>query len=329
MTTPTSKTAHNDVRQDKKSNERNLSQIWRKGLAGGIAGCAAKTVVAPLERVKILFQTAHLGFVRHTTHWLGFVHAIQAIRHRYGNQALFQGHSVTLLRIFPYAAINFLAYDQIRATLITARDQETPFRRLISGSLAGAISTTCTYPFELIRVQLAVQIKDTSLVTTCRNIYHGGGLANFYRGYAPTLLGILPYAGTSFFIHDVIGDWFRSPKLAPYTALEPQPAKYGPDGAKRIQLTAVAELSSGALAGLVAQTVSYPLEIIRRRMQVTRTGMKSRRRASIIETARSIYLQRGVQGFYLGLTIGYIKIVPMVATSFFVYDRMKGYLGVY
>lgn len=28
---------------------------------------------------------------------------------------LFQGHSVTLLRIFPYAAIKFVAYEQYRA----------------------------------------------------------------------------------------------------------------------------------------------------------------------------------------------------------------------
>lgn len=28
---------------------------------------------------------------------------------------LYQGHSVTLLRIFPYAAIKFVAYEQYRA----------------------------------------------------------------------------------------------------------------------------------------------------------------------------------------------------------------------
>ncbi|KAJ5549207.1 mitochondrial carrier [Penicillium frequentans] len=327
MTSPRAEEVNKNLIREEQQKERILSQIWRKGLAGGLAGCAAKTVVAPLERVKILFQTAHFGYVRHTTHWLGFVHAIQAIRQNHGNQALFQGHSVTLLRIFPYAAINFLAYDQIRATLITSPNHETPFRRLISGSLAGAISTSCTYPFELIRVHLAVQTKDISLIATCREIYHDGGFASFYRGYAPTLLGILPYAGTSFFTHDVIGDWLRSPKLAPYTALDP--SKQTQSGKKRLQLTAVAELTSGALAGLVAQTVSYPLEIIRRRMQVNRRDMQSGRRASIIQTARTIYLERGMRGFYLGLTIGYIKIMPMVATSFFVYDRMKAYLGVY
>jgi solute carrier family 25 protein 16 len=49
--------------------------------------------------------------------------------------------------------------------------------------------------------------------------------------------------------------------------------------------------------------------------------------ASIAETAQRISRERGARWFYVGLTIGYLKIVPMVATSFYVYDRMKRYLG--
>ena len=288
-------------------------------------------MVAPLERVKILFQTSHYSFVHYSTRWLGFMHAIEAIRHSHGTQALFQGHSVTLLRIFPYAAINFLAYEQIRAAVITSQDQETPFRRVISGSLAGAISTTCTYPFELLRIRLAVQTKRSSLVAVCRQVYYEGGskpsIANFYQGFAPTLLGILPYAGMSFFTHDLIGDWLRSPAIAHYTTIAR--SEHNPSDTSRPRLTAVAELCSGALAGLVAQTASYPLEIIRRRMQVSRIDVESGGRARIADTARTIFLERGLRGLYVGLTVGYIKIVPMVATSFFVYDRLKWYLGVY
>lgn len=44
---------------DKKS----WNYIGRSLLAGGIAGCAAKTVVGPLDRVKILFQTSHFAYI--------------------------------------------------------------------------------------------------------------------------------------------------------------------------------------------------------------------------------------------------------------------------
>jgi solute carrier family 25 protein 16 len=54
-----------------------------------------------------------------------------------GIRGLFRGHSATLLRIFPYAAVKFLAYEQFRAVLIPDKQHETPWRRLFSGSLAG------------------------------------------------------------------------------------------------------------------------------------------------------------------------------------------------
>jgi solute carrier family 25 protein 16 len=51
-------------------------------------------------------------------------------------------------------------------------------------------------------------------------------------------------------------------------------------------------------------------------------------RLGIAETARIIWLERGFRGFWVGLTIGYIKVIPMVATSFFVYERLKWSLGI-
>ena len=49
-------------------------------------------------------------------------------------------------------------------------------------------------------------------------------------------------------------------------------------------------------------------------------------RLGIAEVAKRIYVERGWRGYFVGLTIGYVKVVPMVATSFFVYERGKYYL---
>ena len=46
------------------------------------------------------------------------------------------------------------------------------------------------------------------------------------------------------------------------------------------------------------------------------------------ETAVRIYAERGPGGFFVGLWIGYLKVVPMVAISFWVYERGKGWLGI-
>jgi solute carrier family 25 protein 16 len=52
------------------------------------------------------------------------------------------------------------------------------------------------------------------------------------------------------------------------------------------------------------------------------------RRLGIAETARTIWMERGFRGFWIGLTIGYVKVMPMVATGFFVYERLKWSLGI-
>lgn len=148
------------------------------------------------------------------------------------------------------------------------------------------------------------------------------GLINFYRGFTPTLAGMLPYAGMSFLTHDTITDWLRLVWLAPYTTTT---SPRGPDAPP--VLKAWAQFLAGGMAGLVSQTASYPLEVIRRRMQVG-GAVGDRHRLRMAETARTIYREAGWRGFWAGLTIGYVKVVPMVAISFFVYERGKTLLGV-
>ena len=276
-----------------------------------------------------------------------------------GTRGLFRGHSATLLRIFPYAGIKFLAYEQVRAVFIRGKEQETPLRRFASGSVSGMISVFFTYPLEVVRVRLAFETTKThaqsgGLRGICRTIYHEhipppvptsavaagngsvagnatavvqqmaprSGLANFYRGFTPTLWGMVPYAGASFLTHDYAQDWLRLPSVSEWTTLPGTATERRP-----AQLTTWAQLTAGGLAGFVSQTASYPLEVIRRRMQVGGV-VGDGHRLSMAEIAGTIYRERGWRGFWVGLTIGYVKVVPMVATSFYVYERGKFYLGI-
>jgi len=244
---------------------------------------------------------------------------------------LYRGHSATLLRIFPYAAVKFVAYEQFRAILIKDHRQEQSWRRFMAGSLAGVTSVFFTYPLEVVRVRLAFETRQdhrSGLQQICRQIASEphtsypllGGFSNFYRGFSPTLLGMLPYAGVSFLMHDLMGDWLRSRKFAKYTLKDSNTDK-------KPVLRAWAELSAGGFAGMTSQTASYPLEVIRRRMQVG--GARGELRfPGIGETAMRIWRENGARGFFVGLTIGYVKVIPMVATSFFVYERCKMFLGI-
>ncbi|KAI9485677.1 MAG: mitochondrial carrier domain-containing protein [Benjaminiella poitrasii] len=336
--------------KDEKKRTQNLNYVIRSGLAGGIAGCMAKTTIAPLDRIKILFQSRNPIFEKYAGTFIGAFRAGRDIYKNAGLLGLFQGHSVTLLRIFPYAAIKFVAYEQYRAILMPTRAQETSRLQFIAGSLAGVTSVFFTYPLDLIRVRLAYDVKEAghkrpTVLGTMRQILkepaalhrkHGRlQIFNFYRGFFPTVAGMIPYAGVSFWTYHTVTQFFR---FNPYvTSLTRAPLPFDSDqheltaSQQRIlekpPLRTWAELLCGGLAGLVAQTSSYPLEVIRRRMQVSGL-LDPNKFVGFMETVKDIYRVKGVKGFYVGLSIGYIKVVPMVAVSFAVYERMKRLMNI-
>lgn len=139
---------------------------------------------------------------------------------------------------------------------------------------------------------------------------------------------MIPYAGASFLAHDSMTDLMRIPLLAPYTTLPATSrAESSTTAHKPAQLRYWAELTTGGIAGFVSQTVSYPLEVIRRRMQVGGV-VGDGHRLGVLEVARRISVERGWRGFFVGLSIGYVKVVPMCAVSFYAYERGKYYLGI-
>ncbi|KAJ8472341.1 hypothetical protein ONZ51_g8576 [Trametes cubensis] len=295
--------------QDRQS----LHYIVRSGLAGGIAGCVAKTVVAPLDRVKILFQASNPDFQKYAGSWSGTFRAVAQIYGENGIRGLLQGHSATLLRIFPYAAIKFMAYDQLEGLLMPTRESQTNLRRFTAGALSGMTSVFFTYPLELIRAHIPsippASSSTPSAGTNQTSIFTRFPILKFYRGFIVTITGIIPYAGTSF----LAWGFLRSRLLPPSTSGFKHP-------------TPIADLCIGAVSGALAQTVSYPFEVVRRRMQVggiTRPDRWLR----WDETVRAIWSTRGWRGFYVGLSIGYLKVVPMTAVSYAVWQWERRILG--
>ncbi|RYE95310.1 MAG: hypothetical protein EOO41_05770, partial [Methanobacteriota archaeon] len=130
-------------------------------------------------------------------------------------------------------------------------------QRLAAGSAAGATSVVATYPLDLMRARLAVQMetpegasryKDVGLLRAFRAMHAEHGLRHFYRGMLPTVIGILPYAGITFTTFETLKQFWRER----YNDVEP---------------SSWAKLVFGGTAGLVGQASTYPLDIARRRMQ--------------------------------------------------------------
>jgi solute carrier family 25 protein 16 len=254
---------------------------------------------------------------------------------------LFQGHSATLLRIFPYAAIKFMLYEQLKSKLMPTPQDETHIKKFLAGSLAGCMSVFFTYPLDILRVRLAMDVKAgtrTSLLSTARILYSEpswlgpqGGLTNFYKGFLPTLYGMIPYAGVSFLTYESLKSFalthyqeYTLVKQKDFSQLATKEEQHHPH---KPQLKAWSTLVCGALSGILAQTSSYPLEVIRRVMQVSGSKDGLIAYENTFKTAKGIYQRKGFRGFWVGLSIGYVKVTPMFAISFYTYEFMKKQLS--
>jgi solute carrier family 25 protein 16 len=142
-------------------------------------------------------------------------------------------------------------------------------------------------------------------------------ISKFYRGFSVTLLGMIPYAGTSFWAWGALRAAFLPPPPQSQTGSNPTVPRHRP----------LADLGIGGVSGAIAQTVSYPFEVVRRRLQV---GGLIRPRGFVGwgETVRGIWVTQGWRGFFVGLSIGYVKVVPMTAVSFMCWEAGKRLLGV-
>lgn len=81
-----------------------------------------------------------------------------------------------------------------------------PHRSFVAGSLAGVVSTMATYPLDLARARMAVSHHDKyhNLLEVFIKTIREEGAFSLYRGLVPTVLGVIPYAGSSFFTYETL-----------------------------------------------------------------------------------------------------------------------------
>ncbi|KAH8313623.1 hypothetical protein KR067_009184 [Drosophila pandora] len=286
-----------------------IDQVLISLVSGAAAGALAKTVIAPLDRTKINFQ------IRNDVPF-SFRASMVYLQNTYtkeGVLALWRGNSATMARIIPYAAIQFTAHEQWRRILQVDKDgSNTKGRRFLAGSLAGITSQSLTYPLDLARARMAVTDRYTGYRTLRQvfvKIWVEEGPSTLFRGYWATVLGVIPYAGTSFFTYETLKREYQE--------------MVGSN-----KPNTLVSLAFGAAAGAAGQTASYPLDIVRRRMQTMRVNTaQGDRYPTILETLGKIYREEGIKnGFYKGLSMNWIKGPIAVGISFSTYDMIKAWL---
>ncbi|XP_029003642.1 mitochondrial coenzyme A transporter SLC25A42-like [Betta splendens] len=276
-------------------------------LCGAFAGAVAKTVIAPLDRTKIIFQVSANRFSAKEAFRLIYCSYMKD-----GLLSLWRGNSATMVRVMPYAAIQFCSHDQYKKVLGGYYGYQgkalPPFPRFLAGSLAGTTAAMLTYPLDMVRARMAVTAKEmySNIMHVFKRISREEGVRTLYRGFTPTILGVIPYAGITFFTYETL-------------------KKLHTERTKRTQPYPYERLAFGACAGLIGQSASYPLDVVRRRMQTA--GVTGSTYGTILGTLREIVTREGViRGLYKGLSMNWIKGPIAVGVSFSTFDITHDFL---
>lgn len=306
---------------------------------GGTSGVIAKTACAPLERVKILLQVqANNSQLTEAMKYKGIVDCMSRVRKEQGMVAFWRGNFANCLRYFPTQAMNFAFKEKYQSMFVRPKE-EVGFAMwflgfLAAGGAAGATALTVTYPLEFTYTRLAADVggghghgapapaagaaapaqrQYTGIVDCIIKTVKSDGIRGIYRGYGPSVAGIIVYRAGYFGLYD-----FSKIYVMPALNLG-----QGADAhsAKGVMTKFIFALNIDIFSAMCA----YPLDTVRRNMMMM-SGQKEKKFTSSLGCFKHIYQEQGVSGFYKGALMNSFRAIGS-ALVLVLYDEIKHHLG--
>lgn len=263
------------------------------GCVGGVAGVI---VGQPLDTIKVRLQT-QTGMYR------GITHCFRNIIGKEGMHGLFKGMSSPLVGLSFINAIVFGVEAQSRKCF----GEQGLMSHFLSGATAGGVQTIICCPMELAKTQMQIQgigsnrtMKYKTSLDALKHIYEFEGARGFYRGMTSTILRDAPAFGgyfmtyhfltTSVFHVSIEGDYQKS------------------DIAKM--------LLSGGISGVVSWIVTYPVDVVKSRIQADGSPGKGYQYRGFIDCVTKLYRTEGSSVFFVGMNSSLLRAFPVNAATF-------------
>lgn len=296
---------------------RYATKFQRDLMAGAVMGGLVHTIVAPIERAKLLLQTqeSNIAIVagRHRKFNGMFDCIFRTVREE-GFLSLWRGNGSSVLRYYPSVALNFSLKDLYRDVLKNDDDgppiMSGPAANFFAGAGAGCTTLIIVYPLDIAHTRLAADIGRAEarqfrgichfLTTICR----AEGIRGLYRGLPASLHGMVVHRGLYFGGFDTIKEI-----LTKEADLEIALWKRW--------LAAQAVTTSAGL-------LSYPFDTVRRRMMM-QSGLKQPMYKHTLDCWKTIYKKEGFTSFYRGAASNMFRGTG-AAAILVLYDEVKKFM---
>ncbi|CAG9979382.1 unnamed protein product [Clonostachys byssicola] len=282
-------------------------------LMGGVSAAVSKTAAAPIERVKLLIQNQDemIKTGRLSHRYSGIGDCFKRTIADEGALSLWRGNTANVIRYFPTQALNFAFKDKFKKLFGFKKERDGyawwMVGNLASGGAAGATSMLFVYSLDYARTRLANDAKNAKsggarqfngLIDVYRKTLASDGLAGLYRGFMPSVAGIIVYRGLYFGMYDSI-----KPLLP-----------------KHLEGNFLANFALGWAVTTGAGIAAYPLDTIRRRMMMT-SGEAVKYKNSF-DAARQIIAKNGVKSLFNGAGANILRGVAG-AGVLSIYDQLQ------
>jgi len=263
--------------------------MWIDLVIGGLSGVISRTLTAPLELYKIQRQNA---FIPNST--------IRDVLKKEGLRYLWKGNATNCIRVFPQTAINYGVFEFTKKHVFSGIENEQ-IKNFFAGSMGGGVSITLTYPLETIRSRLALQTCNShykGLLDACRSI----PMTDMFKGLRMSILGFAPFTALSFSTYFTYREYLENN------------TSWNKD---------IIKVVGGGMAGTTAVTITYPSDLIRRRLQLQNFDKSVPKYNGIIDCVKKIIANEGIIGLYRGLPASYIKLFPTIGIQFLAMERLN------
>ncbi|KAF7172807.1 hypothetical protein CNMCM5623_004943 [Aspergillus felis] len=283
-------------------------------LMGGVSAAVSKTAAAPIERIKLLVQNQDemIRAGRLDRKYNGIVDCFRRTAQAEGVMSLWRGNTANVIRYFPTQALNFAFRDTYKSMFAYKKERDGYGKwmmgNLASGGAAGATSLLFVYSLDYARTRLANDAKSAKgggdrqfngLVDVYRKTLASDGIAGLYRGFGPSVLGIVVYRGLYFGMYD---------SIKPVVLVGSLEGSF------------LASFLLGWTVTTGAGIASYPLDTIRRRMMMT-SGEAVKYKSSM-DAARQIIAREGVKSLFKGAGANILRGVAG-AGVLSIYDQVQ------
>ncbi|RKU45030.1 hypothetical protein DL546_005060 [Coniochaeta pulveracea] len=201
----------------------------------------------------------------------------------------------------------------------------TPTDFFLSSLAAGAATQCITNPIWVLKTRIVSSDRNAAgaypgMIAGVKHIIQTEGLRGFYRGLGVGLMGV-SHGAVQFAVYEPAKRvYFRRKRdWTGDTGLQPD--------AKDAKITNDATVVLSTLSKFVAGTVTYPLQVLRARLQNYHAEERFGR--GIRGVVRQLWREEGFRGFYRGTMPGVVRVLPATWVTFLVYENVKFYLPIW